>query len=111
MKPVQRRQTAAKTALAALFEQRRAWTVRELHLALHGPDLATVYRNVQTMVADGAVCQACLPGTEARFERAAAAHHAHRVCARCSAAECIPCPVKSRIEHHLEFHGLCAACR
>lgn len=106
-----RRSTATRQALLELFETRRAWTVKELHRQVPNADLATVYRNIQAMVADGVLQQACLPGAEARFERADAAHHAHRVCERCSAAECVPCPVKSRVEHHLEFHGLCGACR
>jgi Fe2+ or Zn2+ uptake regulation protein len=108
---VARRRTAAKAALESLFGQPRAWTTRELHREVSAADLATVYRNVQAMLADGVIRQVCLPGAEARYERADAKHHAHRVCERCSAAECVPCPVRSQEEHHLEFHGLCAGCR
>jgi Fe2+ or Zn2+ uptake regulation protein len=120
---VRRRNSDARERIIKVFRAECAWTAREIHRQTRTENLATVYRNIRSLLAEGLVREVCLPGTEARFEKADTGHHAHLVCRLCRTAECVPCPIPARPglsskraadgceEHHLEFHGLCSNCR
>ena len=105
------RRTAKRHRLLELFEQKRAWSVAQLHRRLGAGDLSTVYRNVQELQAKGLIDRVRLSGEEAFYELASLPHHAHLVCSRCSRAECVPCPVRIEAAHSLEMAGLCSDCR
>jgi len=106
------RRTKDRQQLLVLFAEKRTWTVAELHRRLGTADLSTVYRNVQKLLAAGVLNMAHLHDNQAHYEMAQRPHHAHLICNRCRAAQCVPCPVKGLdAEHLLEMRGLCPACR
>lgn len=104
------RRTKDRHALLALFTEGRAWTAAQLHRKVRTADLSTVYRNVNALVAKGVLTETHVHGHEAYFELASLPHHDHRVCTRCDAAECVPCPGNLPQEHRLELIGTCATC-
>ncbi|HEV8631719.1 MAG TPA: transcriptional repressor [Thermoanaerobaculia bacterium] len=82
--------------------------------------LATVYRTVKGLLADGALRTVELPGTPARYELAGKHHHHHFHCRGCDGVfEVEACPTGIRgllpggfrlEEHEIILYGLCAAC-
>jgi Fe2+ or Zn2+ uptake regulation protein len=87
--------------------------------------LDTVYRNLNLLVALGAVNQIGLPGKDTKvFELARGQHHHHLVCLGCGATNCLNyCPVNENdlqksagpefqiMGHSLELYGYCRKCR
>lgn len=87
--------------------------------------LDTVYRNLNLLVAMGAVNQIGLPGKDTKvFELVKGEHHHHLVCIGCGEANCLNyCPVNEHdlqksagpdfqiIGHSLELYGYCRKCR
>jgi Fur family transcriptional regulator, ferric uptake regulator len=89
----------------------------------HAPGLgiATVYRNLKALLADGAIAEVELPGEPPRYETAGKHHHHHFRCARCEKVyelegACVPdlkdaLPRGFRVSsHEVLVHGTCAAC-
>ena|SRR5690554_6280990 len=91
-----------------------------------GLGLATVYRNLNLLQAEGTVSTVHLPGEPARFEPAAGSHghHHHFRCDHCSGVFALDqaCPVEVlegvmlpggfRVQgHSLTFYGVCPACQ
>jgi Fur family transcriptional regulator, ferric uptake regulator len=82
--------------------------------------LATVYRTLNTMVADGWLVEVQLPGEPPRYEMAGKTHHHHFVCDRCHRVfEVHACPgdmsgmVPAAFElsrHEIVLYGICADC-
>ena len=82
--------------------------------------LATVYRNVKTLVADGWLTEVELPGSGVRYELSERPHHHHFLCRSCDQAfDVHRCP--GEIEqmaplgfvvdgHEMTLYGRCAAC-
>jgi Fur family ferric uptake transcriptional regulator len=105
------RRTKWRYLIMALFCQKRAWSVAELHRRLDAADLSTVYRNVHDLLRHNIISRVSLRGEEARYELSSLPHHAHLICQKCGRADCVPCPVKLHSEHRLEMSGLCPACR
>lgn len=72
--------------------QRRAILDTHAHAGL---ELATVYRNLGTLEADGEVIPVHLPGQSARFEPAGRGHHHHFSCEACGGVSELTssCPV------------------
>ncbi len=55
--------------------------------------MATVYRNLKLLVAEGVVQMITLPGESARYEMRGSAHHHHFQCTTCRRVYDIPgCP-------------------
>jgi len=89
----------------------------------HVPSLgiATVYRNVATLVQEGWLSPVELPGDATRYELSARPHHHHFVCRSCTQAfdvHACPSDIDSmapdgfRVESHdVTLYGTCAACR
>lgn len=86
--------------------------------------LATVYRNLNALEAQGEVVSVHLPGESARFEIAGRGHHHHFRCERCQqvfelAAKCpvavlegVTLPGGFKVEHHeLTLYGICPECQ
>ena len=83
--------------------------------------LATVYRNVKTLAAEGWLSEVDLPGGGLRYELAERPHHHHFLCRSCRQAfDVHRCP--KEVEglapdgfevdgHELILFGRCAACR
>ncbi|HLX27555.1 MAG TPA: transcriptional repressor [Casimicrobiaceae bacterium] len=103
----------------------RPLTPPEVHRAAHemapGLGLATVYRTLKLLIAEGTVLAINLPGESARFEMAQISHHHHFRCNRCRRVYDIPgCPGDMRrmaprgfkVEgHDVILYGQCSGCR
>ncbi len=82
--------------------------------------VATVYRNVKTLVGEGWLSKVALPGGVPRYELAARPHHHHFVCQTCDRAfDVHRCPDEVETlapdgfevdSHELTLFGRCAAC-
>ncbi len=82
--------------------------------------LATVYRNLKLLLAEGVLRSVSLPGDSPRYEMAHSPHHHHFQCTTCSRVFDVPgCPGNLRhlaprgfrVEHHdLTLYGRCSDC-
>ena len=82
--------------------------------------IATVYRNLKTMMDDGWLVPVQLPGESPRYELSGKEHHHHFLCNDCRKVYelngCEPAinPKLPRgfrvVSHDLLLHGICAAC-
>ena len=82
--------------------------------------LATVYRNLKLLVAEGTLEVITLPGESPRYETAVRAHHHHFQCMSCRRVYDVPgCPGNLRrlaprgftVEHHdVTLYGRCSDC-
>ena len=82
--------------------------------------IATVYRNIQTLVEDGWLASVELPGGSTRYELAGKGHHHHFQCDACGkvfALKGCAVPVKPKLPHGFstsghEFflYGNCSSC-
>jgi Fur family transcriptional regulator, ferric uptake regulator len=87
---------------------------------LPGLGIATVYRNINRLVAEGWLTPVALPGEPARYEQAGKHHHHHFHCRRCGGVyEVHGCPGSLRRlvprgfkleSHELVLGGVCARC-
>jgi Fur family ferric uptake transcriptional regulator len=83
--------------------------------------LATVYRNIKTLLEDGRIREVSLPGESPRYELAHLGHHHHFKCRHCERvfdiAECATdwtalAPAGFSVEaHDVTLFGLCGECR
>ncbi|MFA4944956.1 MAG: transcriptional repressor [Lentisphaeria bacterium] len=117
-----RQRTAIRNALAAAA---RPLTPPELLAAAQeeapGVGIATVYRAIKALLAEGGLVQVALPGEPARYELARRRHHHHcrcRLCNRVFDMEGTHADVQSlappgfQVEgHDITLTGLCADCR
>lgn len=82
--------------------------------------LATVYRNLKTLVEEGELCTVELPGENPRFEVAGRQHHHHFQCLTCQRVfDVHACPGDlTRLappgftvqDHELTLYGRCSDC-
>ncbi len=119
------RHTRQRDAIAsALQAAGRPLSPQELLAAARGDHpglgIATVYRTLKALLADGALRAVELPGAPARYELAGKGHHHHFHCRRCDGVfEVDACPAGIRgllpggfllERHEIILYGLCAAC-
>ena len=119
------RQRAAVGAIMATLDEFR--TAQEVHARLreHGESigLATVYRTLARMAADGEVDALRTPDGVAAYRRCSAGHHHHLVCRQCGrTVEVSPPDLEAwadqvgrefgftQIDHELELFGRCPDC-
>jgi Fur family ferric uptake transcriptional regulator len=86
-----------------------------------GMGIATVYRNIKSLLEDGWLAPVDLPGAPTVYERSGKAHHHHFHCEACSRVfELTGCiPQINRLagrrfsvrRHELVLYGTCAECR
>jgi len=122
---VKSRQTNQKKAVRwALVEADRPLNAHEVLVAARrvaaGLGIATVYRNLRALVADGWLAAVDLPGEPRRYERAGKDHHHHFHCRSCDRVFEVPeCPVESTSiapdgflleRHDVVLYGRCADC-
>ncbi|MGE0799548.1 MAG: Fur family transcriptional regulator [Lautropia sp.] len=122
------RSTRQKTAIRAAIESaRRPLTPQEVldeaRAQVPALSIATVYRNLKVLLADGAIEAVPLPGDSPRYEstHAAETHHHHFQCTRCNRVfDVHGCPGNfdhfappgfSVERHELTIYGDCAECR
>ncbi len=85
-----------------------------------GLGIATVYRNIRTLVEEGWLIPVELPGEPARYEISGKAHHHHFHCETCHKVFDLPgCPVQLKAplpagfvstRHELVLYGHCPDC-
>ena len=85
---------------------------------VHALGMATVYRNLKLLVAEGAVQVITLPGESPRYEMRKSGHHHHFQCTTCRRVYDVPgCPGNLRrlaprgftVEHHdVTLYGRCS---
>lgn len=111
--------------LKALALAAAPMTVGALRAKVHGVDLVTIYRNLQSLAAAGLLREVRFKDDVVRYEFAHDGHHHHIVCKKCGAIGELPeCDVRSLEkkaldisgrfasidEHALEFFGTCVSC-
>jgi len=89
-------------------------------VAVRALGLATVYRNLKLLVAEGTVQIITLPGESPRYEMKESGHHHHFQCTTCRRVYDVPgCPGNLRglaprgftVEHHdVTLYGRCSDC-
>jgi Fur family transcriptional regulator, ferric uptake regulator len=119
------RHTIQRRALRAAFERaaRPLSPGEALAAARHqapGLGIATVYRNIRALVAEGWLAAVPLPGAPNRYEVAGKHHHHHfrcRVCDRVYEVDACPPDLRALIprgfrleDHDITLVGRCAAC-
>lgn len=123
-----RRQTRQRAALGAALEKTEEFlSAQELHtrLATSGTKvgLATVYRNLQSMAADGEIDVLRTDEGESVYRACSTGHHHHLVCRECGRTVEIDGPAVERwaatvsaqhgftdVTHTLEIFGRCSDC-
>jgi Fur family ferric uptake transcriptional regulator len=124
------RSTRPRRALLDVLQRERGrqLTAQELHGRARRAEprigLATVYRTLAALEAEGAVEVVSQDGGESAYRLCSSEHHHHLVCSGCGAvveiAECDVEPLARRlarrhgfrIDHHeMTLRGLCGACR
>jgi Fur family ferric uptake transcriptional regulator len=119
------RDTRQRRAIRKVLEaSRRPLLPREVLVAAHrhAPTLglATVYRNLKALVAEGVLVAVELPREPARYEPAGKGHHHHFRCQRCARLfEVTGCrarpagrPPRGFVveSHEIVWYGRCASC-
>jgi Fur family ferric uptake transcriptional regulator len=123
-----RRPTRQRAAVAAvLADTDEVRSAQELHALLReGGDkvgLATVYRNLQAMAADGEIDMLRTDEGEAVYRACSTGHHHHLVCRVCGRTVEVEGPTVeawatrvsaehgfTEVRHTLEIFGTCATC-
>jgi Fur family ferric uptake transcriptional regulator len=123
-----RRPTRQRAAVAALLAETDEFrSAQDLHAALRaGGDsvgLATVYRNLQAMAAEGEVDMLRTDDGEAVYRACSTGHHHHLVCRACGRTVEVEGPTVEAwankvsaehgftdVHHTLEIFGTCADC-
>lgn len=104
------RKTSARETILKLFEQNRTWSAKQIQERFHDVDRATIFRNLKALQEKNLIIPIHSHTNETSFELADRPHHAHQICSNCQTANCVPCPIKSKTEHNLEFFNLCRLC-
>lgn len=123
--PGARRRTAQRAAIRRAFESAaRPLSPTEALAAAQGEvaslGVATVYRNIRSLVDEGWLSEVPLPGAPNRYEIAGKHHHHHfrcRVCDRVFEVEACPPDLRRLVPrgfrldgHDITLFGTCAAC-
>ena len=90
-------------------------TVEELHGALPGIDLSTIYRNIERMVEEGTLLQFAGTGnTKASYQlprEEACHHHLHLKCTICGKVIHLDCEQMREFTEHIKLHhGFSLSC-
>lgn len=93
--------------------------LRAARASVPGTSLATVYRTLDRLDADGAIKRATLASGEIGYAYCPTGHHEHAICLHCGRLRPIrPCLIEvepslegfSVASHVLDFYGYCADC-
>jgi len=119
------RRTKQRSAIRAAFERadRPLSPLQVLEVAqksAKGLGIATVYRNIKSLMEKGWLSALDFPGAVTVYERSGKAHHHHFVCDQCTRVfELSGCPARIdhlagrqfRVRRHeLVLYGTCAEC-
>jgi len=94
--------------------------LEQARLAVRATGIATVYRTLKLLVAEGSVHAISLPGEAPRYEAAKLKHHHHFQCTSCQRIyDVAGCPGNLRrlaprgftvVDHDLTLYGRCSDC-
>ena len=119
------RTTRQRAAIRLVIQRaKRPLTPQEVlegaRAAVRALGMATVYRTLKLLAAEGTVQVITLPGESPRYEMGVSAHHHHFQCTACRRVYDIPgCPGNLRrmaprgfrVEHHdVTLYGRCSDC-
>ncbi len=91
-----------------------------------GPDTATLYRNAESLTAEGLLVKVNLGGKNSSYELAGRAHHHHLICKNCRKISDVTISIRPALNlqalksakdfaavtgHSLEFFGFCKKCQ
>ena len=120
LRPTRQRRAVA-AALDGFDDFRSA---QEIHDALDGVGLSTVYRTLQAMADAGELDALRVESGETLYRKCSDTHHHHLVCRACGATVEVEGPTVEKwtrsvadthgyadVSHTLEIFGTCAACR
>lgn len=131
MSTTPQRRTRQRATIAEVLEDLKEFrTAQEIHDLVrqqgHSVGLATIYRNLQSMVEAGEVDLVRLPDGQASYRAcgtATHAHHHHLTCRTCGRTVEIEFPGVEElidsfardhgftaVDHEIELHGLCPEC-
>jgi Fur family transcriptional regulator, ferric uptake regulator len=125
-KPIQTRSTQQRQAILNTFEQaKRPLSSAEIlelsKISVAQLGIATVYRNVKTMVQEGVLQTVSLPNEAPRYELAHMHHHHHFQCRQCDKVfdvhGCLTgidalAPKGFKVESHdITLYGACSECQ
>jgi len=98
------------------------WVHRQARRTIPRISMATVYRNLKELAAEGAIRELRVPGPSARFDGNTGQHY-HIRCVRCGRVRDLPMSIDRRVEeeagravnyrilgHHVEVLGVCPNC-
>ncbi len=102
--------TKDRHRILELFDQKRAWTARQIHTNLRTTNLATVYRNLHKLKEAELIADIHSHGSKQYFEKRQDIHHDHLICDSCEIVKCVPCPIPKQPAHFLELTGVCRQC-
>ncbi len=120
--------TPGRLALLDIFAHYdKPLSIKELKklVGSSGPDTATLYRNTESLTAEGMLVRLNLSGKNAAYELASRGHHHHLICNSCGAvadvkinshpglnAQALKCAgsFDRVVSHSLEFFGICKKC-
>ncbi|MES2124708.1 MAG: transcriptional repressor [Gemmatimonadota bacterium] len=123
--PSVERNTRQRGAIRRAFQRTNrplgtAEVLEEARSEVGGVGIATIYRNIRTLLDEGWLEQIDLPGEVPRYEMAGKAHHHHFRCVQCNRVYDIPGCVASLQQlvppgfalqrHELVLYGSCDAC-
>ena len=99
------------------------WIHAQLRLSHPRLSLATTYRTLRVLVADGALCELPFGTSESRFGLTLEQNHYHFICDKCRRILDLPIHARTGLErsvqaetghqvrrHTLEFYGVCREC-
>jgi Fur family ferric uptake transcriptional regulator len=125
IKQVQKRNTRQKEAAKKAFNEHNhplspAELHREIKNVVPGVGIATVYRIINNLVAEGEIIAVSLPGEAPRYEKSGKKHHHHFKCTTCDVVfdieGCAP-GVSDLLPRGFELHaheitlfGRCSSC-
>jgi len=125
-KSLPERSTRQQRAIREVFEQSERPLATEEVMAeaerlIGSIGIATVYRGIRALIADGFVTPVELPGYAPLYERAGKGHHHHFICTSCERAfelEGCETDIRAKIPrgfrvtgHDVTLYGSCATCR
>ncbi len=120
--------TSGRLAILDIFTHtEKPLSIKELKVkvGLTGPDIATLYRNAESLTLEGMLTKVNLGGKNASYELASRKHHHHLICRCCGLVNDITISSRpglnaqalarakdfsSVTRHSLEFFGICKKC-
>ena len=121
--------TPGRLAVLDIFAHRdKPLSIKELKklIGANGPDIATLYRNTESLTAEGMLVRVNLGAKNAAYELASRGHHHHLICSSCGLINDITIvshpglnaqalaqtkDFSSVSGHSLEFFGICKKCK